>query len=178
MTKYEIIHEALQDKVNSGELTVEDAEILNDMAYEKYENCINEYTESGDDECMTYDEYLESMEDELFGEATRYAKEIHKEYNIARDKYKKLKNDINNSIKDIDDADEIEALKMGKYDMKAVKDMLKRRDSIRYGKKAGKFLAKNKNGKAFKSMGKGFDSKILQTNYDINSELNDEYRNM
>lgn len=36
MTKYEIIYEALQDKVNSGELSLEDAEILNDIAYNKY----------------------------------------------------------------------------------------------------------------------------------------------
>ena len=36
MTKYEIIFEALQEKVNSGELTFEDASTLNDMAYEKY----------------------------------------------------------------------------------------------------------------------------------------------
>ena len=36
MTKYEIIFETLQDKVNSGELTIEEAEVLNDLAYEKY----------------------------------------------------------------------------------------------------------------------------------------------
>lgn len=36
MNKYDIIFESLQDKVNSGELAIEDAEILNDVAYEKY----------------------------------------------------------------------------------------------------------------------------------------------
>lgn len=36
MTKYELIAEALQDKVNSGELTLEDANRLNDLAYTKY----------------------------------------------------------------------------------------------------------------------------------------------
>ena len=60
MTKYEIMYEALQDKVNSGELTVEDAEILNDIVYERYADNI--------DYNITYDEYLESMEYELFNE--------------------------------------------------------------------------------------------------------------
>lgn len=36
MTKYDIIFEALQERVNSGELTLEDANIINDLAYEKY----------------------------------------------------------------------------------------------------------------------------------------------
>ena len=36
MNKYDIIFEALQQKVNAGILTLEDAEILNDLAYEKY----------------------------------------------------------------------------------------------------------------------------------------------
>lgn len=74
MTKYEIIFESLQEKVNTGELTLEDAEILNDVAYEKYAEDETEYEEAG----MTYEEYLESMEEEMFGEATRLAKEIQK----------------------------------------------------------------------------------------------------
>lgn len=47
MTKYEMIVEALQEKVNNGELTLEDANKLNDMAFEKY--CGNEFTEASDD---------------------------------------------------------------------------------------------------------------------------------
>lgn len=35
MTKYEIIFEALQERVNSGELTLEEAETLNDLSYIK-----------------------------------------------------------------------------------------------------------------------------------------------
>ena len=38
MTKYEIIYEELQNRVNEGLLTLEDAELINDMAYEKYVN--------------------------------------------------------------------------------------------------------------------------------------------
>ena len=33
---YDAVYEALQDKVNSGELTLETAEYLNDIAYELY----------------------------------------------------------------------------------------------------------------------------------------------
>ena len=66
MTKYEIMYEALQEKVNSGELTVEDAEILNDIAYEKYGKDMTDYTESSE-EGMTYEEYLDIMEGVLFG---------------------------------------------------------------------------------------------------------------
>lgn len=36
MDKYEIIFNALQERVNTGELTIEKAEQLNDLAYEKY----------------------------------------------------------------------------------------------------------------------------------------------
>ena len=74
MRKYDIIFESLQEKVLSGELTMEDAEILNDVAYEKYGQDETEYeaiTESQEDEGMTYEEYLESMEEELFGEASK-----------------------------------------------------------------------------------------------------------
>ena len=42
LTKYEIILEALQDQVNTGELTFETAEYLNDVAYEMYCNDIEE----------------------------------------------------------------------------------------------------------------------------------------
>ena len=84
MTKYEIMFEALQERVNSGELTIEDAQILNDVAYEKYADDDTEYEEvtESSDEGVTYEEYLESMEEELFGEATRLAKEIHKKASI------------------------------------------------------------------------------------------------
>lgn len=36
MNKYEIIFESLQDMVNSGDLTLEQANEINDLAYEKY----------------------------------------------------------------------------------------------------------------------------------------------
>ena len=36
MTKYDLIYEALQNQVDSGELTFETAEYLNDVAFEMY----------------------------------------------------------------------------------------------------------------------------------------------
>lgn len=36
MSKYDIIFEALQERVNSGELTIDEANKINDIAYEKY----------------------------------------------------------------------------------------------------------------------------------------------
>lgn len=36
MNKYDMIFESLQERVNNGELTVDDANRLNDLAYEKY----------------------------------------------------------------------------------------------------------------------------------------------
>lgn len=36
MESYNAIYEELQNRVNSGELTVEEANVLNDMAYDKY----------------------------------------------------------------------------------------------------------------------------------------------
>lgn len=36
MTRYDIIYEELQDRVNCGMLTLEDAEVINDLAYDKY----------------------------------------------------------------------------------------------------------------------------------------------
>jgi hypothetical protein len=81
MTKYDIIFESLQEKVNSGELSMDDARILNDVAFEKYSEDDTEYEElcescDEEDSAVTYEEYLEAMEYELFGEATRLSKEI------------------------------------------------------------------------------------------------------
>ena len=36
MTMYDVIHEELQDRVDCGVLALEDAEVINDLAYERY----------------------------------------------------------------------------------------------------------------------------------------------
>lgn len=45
MVKYDIIFESLRMKVDSGELSLEDAQILNDVAFEKYGEDDTEYIE-------------------------------------------------------------------------------------------------------------------------------------
>ena len=72
MNKYEIIYESLQERVNSGELSIEDAQVLNDLAYDKF----------GDDDT--------EME-EVFDESTRLSREIN-----AR------QSDLSNQIKRIE----------------------------------------------------------------------------
>ena len=109
MTKYQIMFEALQEKVNSGELTFEDADALNKIAFEKYGDDETEYVESCSDEeeGMTHEEYLESMETELFGEATRLAKVIHKK---ATDKNSTLDERLQNrAIDSIAEGDRVKA---------------------------------------------------------------------
>lgn len=62
MTRYHIIFESLQDRVDIGELSVEDASILNDMAYEKYGDDDTEY------EAVTeayYDGHIQQAEREI-----------------------------------------------------------------------------------------------------------------
>lgn len=58
MTKYDIMFESIQEKVNSGELTIEDAQVLNEIAFEKY----------GDDD-TEYDTVTESLDITVIEEA-------------------------------------------------------------------------------------------------------------
>lgn len=111
MTKYDIIFESLQMKVETGELTIEDAQILNDVAFEKYGEDETEYeevTESYDDEDegVTYEEYLETMEEELFGEATRLSKEIDKKVTELKKREDELRDKCNKAFKNYQNAPE------------------------------------------------------------------------
>lgn len=140
MSKYDIIFEELQNKVDSGELTVEDAQVLNDVAYEKYSEDDTEYeevTESSedDDEGVTYEEYLEAMEEELFGEATRLAKEIHKKNNELDKQVQKLVKEKNQlkfrSPEWLEKDLQATQASFDRHDMDFI-------DSIKYGRKASK----------------------------------------
>ena len=93
MTRYEAIYEELTERVESGELSLEDAEIINEAAAEKYLD--EETTESYEDEfdpeefdeavdmcvdilldedfCETAEEYLDIMDMEMFSEAAKSA---------------------------------------------------------------------------------------------------------
>ena len=94
MTRYEAIYEELTERVEAGELSLEDAEIINEAAAEKY---LDEdyYDESYEDEfdpeefdeavdmcvdilldedfCETAEEYLDIMDMEMFSEAAKAA---------------------------------------------------------------------------------------------------------
>ena len=75
MNKYELIFEAVQEALDNNEITLEEAEILNDYAYDKYVE-----------------------------EATRLAKEIHKlnsdDYNatIRGDRYERMRDEVSGNI--------------------------------------------------------------------------------
>ena len=94
MTRYEAIYEELTERVEAGELSLEDAEMINEAAAEKY---LDEdyYDESYEDEfdpeefdeavdmcvdilldedfCETAEEYLDIMDMEMFSEAAKAA---------------------------------------------------------------------------------------------------------
>ena len=72
MTKYDIIFEALQDQVESGDLTVETAEYLNDIAYELYS-------------------------DDMYTEAT--GRDSLKEYKKKEKEFKKLRKEFKTAVK-------------------------------------------------------------------------------
>ena len=80
MTKYEIILEALQNQVDSGELTFETAEYLNDVAFEMYS-----------------DEELDGVE---FTEAGNL--QSSKEFKKKNKEFKKLSKEFKAAIKDGD----------------------------------------------------------------------------
>lgn len=61
MTKYSLLAEAIQEKLDNEELSLEDANVLNDMAYEKY-------ADEEIDESELYDE----SEDVTLGDVLGY----------------------------------------------------------------------------------------------------------
>ena len=93
MTRYEAIYEELTERVEAGELSLEDAEIINEAAAEKYldeettESCEDEFDPEEFDEavdmcvdilldedfCETAEEYLDIMDMEMFSEAAKAA---------------------------------------------------------------------------------------------------------
>ena len=71
MTKYDLIHKRLQSKVNKGELTLEYAQRVNDIAYKKYRHTL--MTESKDDIVEILDKIKSGIEDGSI-ELSRYQK--------------------------------------------------------------------------------------------------------
>lgn len=76
MTKYDILYEAIQEQYENGDLTLETAEYLNDVAYEQYHDV----------------EYVD--ESELLSEAVEYLDNIFEEaVNSKSDEYNRLQNE-------------------------------------------------------------------------------------
>ena len=77
MTKYDVLYEALQEQVETGDITLETAEYLNDIAYELY----------SEEEIPDYD-----LESELISEATEYLENILTEASdVKTNEYNKLR---------------------------------------------------------------------------------------
>lgn len=86
MDKYNTIAEYLQEAVNTGELSLEEASMINDAAYERY-------VESEDSDMITVEEALDLVEDILFTEGNaynKYANKLQKDINTLRDKNTKI----------------------------------------------------------------------------------------
>ena len=86
MDKYEIMVEYLQEAVDKGELSLEEANMINNAAYERY-------VESEDSDMITVEEALDLVEDILFTEGNaynKYANKLQKDVNTLRDKNTKI----------------------------------------------------------------------------------------
>ena len=116
MTKYEIIYEALQEKVNNNEIDINFAEEVNDLAYEDYllesimfddsYDFIFERNEELLDTNPEYTKYNKSNNEifiKSFKEAsTTYKDSIKKVKKLIKEKkYKNAKKEINKSVSDL-----------------------------------------------------------------------------
>ena len=62
MNEYELIYEELCERVECGELTLEEAEIINDVAYDKYVKEANIYDKIIDKHASASDRYGEKLD--------------------------------------------------------------------------------------------------------------------
>ena len=82
MNTYDIIFEALCDRVESGELTLEDAEIINDLAYDRY---VNETTQ----------DYIRSTFGKNMSKDTRKIDVLRSQYKRGKISKEQMENKIN-----------------------------------------------------------------------------------
>lgn len=83
MTKYDIIYESLVEKVNNEELTLEEAQELNKLAFEKYRD-----TEIEDNDSVTLEEAMEIIGGYLM-EAKSDSPDLKAKKKYIKDYYKK-----------------------------------------------------------------------------------------
>lgn len=85
INKYEAIHDELQNKIDAGELTIEDAQKVDDLAYAKYADT---YLESAEDDEELVDELAEKVKDgsvKLSAEDRKCIKELLKSTDTKED---------------------------------------------------------------------------------------------
>ena len=103
MTKYDVIHENLQEKINNGELTLEDAQKVDNLAYEKYSD-VEFVEEKADEQADLVDELEDLVKDgkvTLTDDDVKYIKDI-----IARAVTSDTKEDADDDKKSDDSKDE------------------------------------------------------------------------
>ncbi len=103
MTKYDVIHENLQEKINNGELTLEDAQKVDNLAYEKYSD-VEFVEEKADDQADLVDELEDLVKDgkvTLTDDDVKYIKDI-----IARADTSDTKEDADDDKKSDDSKDQ------------------------------------------------------------------------
>ena len=103
MTKYDVIHENLQEKINNGELTLEDAQKVDNLAYEKYSD-VEFVEEKADDQADLVDELEDLVKDgkvTLTDDDVKYIKDI-----IAKADTSDTKEDTDDDNKSDDSKDE------------------------------------------------------------------------
>ena len=124
MTKYDIIFEELQVKVESGELSFEDAEILNELAFEKFGDDETEY------EAITeayYDGHIKSTErdiDVIKKHTEKEVKAIDKEIEKLEQKKRKIEASLDTKLKPFEKKKE-------KYEQLNIEDPEGKRDKKR-----------------------------------------------
>lgn len=118
MNRYEAIYESLQEQVNEGTLSVEDAEILNQMAFEKYNDDVTlEDAVVAIDELLTEAEKMSANERRLKALDDDTKKIYRAKADAADDAYKSNKNPFKKkSLK--------EAKRLADYDVKLLDEII------------------------------------------------------
>lgn len=167
MNKYEIIFESLQEKVTSGELTIEQAEELNDTAYQKY-------VVEGTEECHIDEAVVDSIinGDITFEEAADIIEESGNDNINANEVYKKAlrdaSTDFNDSIRSIKQSIKQKQFTKAKAEVITGKITLKRMKSL--VEKTPSNISDDAISQCSKIIGTGLSAEIM---YRLIGEIND-----
>ena len=122
MTMYDVIYEELQDRVDCGMLALEDAEIINDLAYERY-------VDAYEDDDITLEDAMDYIDDVLTEAASRDdIARFKKEYELYRDalyKYKSTVRRITDCIKNANVKDAKKQISDAKSMLDKIEELVK-----------------------------------------------------